>query len=160
MSSYKQFVRDFLAKEKASGNTSTPTERMVACAAAWRKEHPKAEKVVKVPLKKEGKVSKVKNESTSAAPKKPFTFSGVDVGSMLFSNAVEPVDPMQKGRKVFAIRKTKANQRQLNNAVRSFAKDVKLGAVTNVNEAFARGLKCLYDLHGQPSSKKTAPADV
>lgn len=150
MSTYKEFVREFLAKEKASGNEASPTQRMVACAAAWRKEHPKVEKPIKTnTAAKDAKVTKAKNASVAKSSKKAFTFSGLDVGSMLFVPSTAGNESVaNKSRKVFSIRKTKANQRQLNQAVRSFAKDVKLGAVTNVNEAFARGLKCLYDLHG------------
>ena len=156
MSTYKDFVREFLAAEKAKGNTDSPTQRMAACAAAWRQKHPKEEKVTS--KASASKVKKVKNEpSATASRKKPLVFSGLEIGSMLMpykpsesqDDEESTSTSVPKHKKVFTIRKTKTNQRQLNNAVRAFAKDVKTGSVTNVNDAFARGLKCFYELHHQ-----------
>lgn len=162
---YKDFVRKFLAENKEDG--LTPKERMAACAKAW-KALSNDEKSVSVKSRKSivKKKDVVKTAETTTTATKPShghktIISGFDVGGLLtrIEQATESEPAAVLSKKAAAslvIRRTKSNQRALNNVARAFSRDVKNGNVKSVNEAFMRGLKAVFDLqHGAQQHKST-----
>jgi hypothetical protein len=176
---YKDFVRNFLAQNKQDG--LTPKERMGACAKAWKAlssdQKSVSTKAVKKSSGSEG-VTKKKNAAVKATVVKKEAedaegvkskashahktiVSGFDVGGLLSRFEQQAENASKKSASSLVIRRTKSNQRALNNVARAFSRDVKTGQVKSVNEAFMRGLKAVFDLqHGKATATASTQTDA